>query len=270
MKKINKVLDDYADRIFIYTVLLHQSSVYYNRLKTAFKIPLILISSGMSIVNSNFNLDNEIIRILNITLNITTALILSLIGTLKIEEHASLFSSTEKKFFKLGSLIEHRLIDEEEINSDFVNSIIDQYNSIVEGLDYEIPNFICKRVRAQYAGKKTLPLIINGIKKEEIYRSPIGSTKSLVNYNYERRFSSPFTFGKKIKKQQDFTNNTIEIKQDIQLPSKIVRHNSDSSIDEISNNTVIEHKKEQSPILKQFNNTPQVLDIKPVSISVEV
>lgn len=171
--KIVRTLDDYLDRCFVYSILLNKSYSYYSRLRTLFKIPIILTSSVMSLINSNLgNTDDNVLKIVNITFNILTALILSLGGTLKIEEKAQVFLSTEKKFLKLTSIIEQKFISEDDVNIEFVNNIMNQYDNIVDTLDFDIPKFICNAVRKEYATKKTLPLIINGIAKEETYRSP--------------------------------------------------------------------------------------------------
>lgn len=171
-KKIKKTLDDYMDRSFVYSVLLNKTHSHYGRLKTLFKIPIILTSSVMSVVNSNLgNVDDNALKIVNITFNLLTALILSLSSTLKIEEKYQNFLTAEKKFIKLSSIIEQKLINEDDtITSDFVGSIITQYDNIVDGIDYDIPQYICRSVRSEYSYKKTLPLIINGIEKKDDFK----------------------------------------------------------------------------------------------------
>lgn len=176
-QKIERTLDDYLDRCFVYSVLLNKSHSYYSRLRTLFKIPIILTSSVMSLINSNLgNTNDDVLKIVNITFNLLTALILSLGSTLKIEEKAHDFLSAEKKFLKLTSIIEQKTISEEEVNIEFVNNIMNQYDNIVDTINYDVPKFICKSVRNEYATKKTLPLIINGVKKDEAERSPRIST----------------------------------------------------------------------------------------------
>lgn len=187
MSKTERLLDDYLDRSFIYSVLLNQAHFYYGRLKTLFKIPLILMSSVMSVVNGNIE-NSESLKIVNITFNLLTAIILGLTATLNIEQKYQNFLQCERKFLKLSSKIEQKLLNEnDEIHPEFINEIMNEYDMIVESVDYDIPVSICKRVRAQYATKKTLPLIINGVKKNEQERSPRIST-----FDGEKNiFSSP-------------------------------------------------------------------------------
>ena len=106
MGKTARTLDDYLDRSFVYSVLLEKSHSYYGRLKTLLKVPIILVSSVMSIVNSNIGGDNDYnLKIVNITFNILTAVILGLTNTFKIDEKYQNFLQAEKKFLKLCSKI---------------------------------------------------------------------------------------------------------------------------------------------------------------------
>ena len=180
MSKTARLLDDHLDKSFIYSVLLNQSHCYYGRLKTLLKVPLILTSSVMSVINGNIE-NSESLKIVNITFNLLTAIILGLTATFNIEQKYQNFLQAEKKFLKLSSKIEQRLLNEDDvIYTEFINEIMNEYDVIVESIDYDIPASICKKVRAQYATKKTLPHLINGIKKDIENRSPtLNSVKSM-------------------------------------------------------------------------------------------
>lgn len=168
-----RVLDDHLDKCFVYSVLLNKSHIYYGRLRTVFKIPLIITSSVMSILNGNIE-NGTSLKIVNIIFNLLTAILLGLSATLKFDEKFQNFVSCEKKFLKLSSKIEQKLLNTDEVVlTEFVKSIINEYDLIVESLDYDIPASICKKVRVEYVGKKTLPLIINGELKREEYRTPV-------------------------------------------------------------------------------------------------
>lgn len=172
--KTARILDDHLDKCFVYSVLLEQSHSYYGKIKTLLKVPIILTSSVMSIVNSNIGGENdEALKIVNIVFNVLTAVILGLASTFKIEEKYSNFLQAERKFLKLSSKIEQKMLNEDDIiDKGFVKEIINEYDMIVEGIDHDLPIFIKKRVRAQYATKKTLPMICNGIRKSDENRSP--------------------------------------------------------------------------------------------------
>lgn len=176
--KLRRTLDDYSDRCFVYSVLLNKTHSYYNKLKTLYKLPIILTSSVLSVVNST-NFENEsAIKIVNISFNLFTALVLSLGSALNLEQKHASFLNAEKKFLKLYSLIELKILDNENISTEYIKNTVSQYEQIVELIDFDIPVFIQKNVHNTYAGKKTLPLIINGVPKLESERSTHNRTRS--------------------------------------------------------------------------------------------
>lgn len=185
--KLKRTLDDYNDRIFLMSLLCNQSAIHYNRLKTIFHFPLIITSSVMSIINSSFSYekDAKALRIINITNNMTTALLLAIINYLKINEKHQNFKSAYEKFHKLCSSIESRNISKDEITIEYVDSIIQNYDNICDNIDFDIPDYIKSRVKKEYATKKTLPVCINGIAKLDQYRSV-----SLKNMIYDEINSS--------------------------------------------------------------------------------
>ena len=174
--KYIKILDSYNDKSFVYSVLLIQSARYYGVLKYSFQLPIIITSSVLSILNgstgSQFLDDN--MSLINTIFNILTALILSINNVFKFESLANDFKNNGIKFQKLSHLIESKVL-EGNINSEFINSIINTYDSIVESIDDEPPQHICNRVRNQYKTLKHLPTPCNGIPKNSPVISSINS-----------------------------------------------------------------------------------------------
>ncbi len=166
--KLKRYLDDYLDRVFIYSIMLYKAERFYNRLKMLFKMPIILTSASMSIINSNF--DAEQMKTVNIIFNILTGVILAVATSWQFEAKQQEFCNAKKKFIKLSCEIEGKLLSNENIDPIYVNSVIDRYNNIEENLDYDIPGFILKSTREKWKGEKTLPMIINGVEKEETNR----------------------------------------------------------------------------------------------------
>jgi hypothetical protein len=63
---------------------------------------------------------------------------------------------------KLTHKIEDILtIDLENINIENIRAMILEYDNLCENIDYPYPGFIKNRVKKTYAGKKTLPNILN-------------------------------------------------------------------------------------------------------------
>lgn len=182
--KLKRYLDDTLDRAHVYSVMLHKSEILYSRLTLLFKLPIILTSSALSIINSNF--DGETMKSINIIFNIITAVILAVSSYMSFDKKVQEFQQAKRKYIKLSSEIEAKLLSNDILEETFVFSIIDKYNNIDENLDYEIPSHILKSTRRKYAGIKSLPLIINGIPKEEAYRGSdiaLGTPLSVIPEN---------------------------------------------------------------------------------------
>jgi hypothetical protein len=137
-------------------------------MKMIFKMPIILTSASLSIINSNF--DGDVMKTVNIIFNILTSVLLSMTTAWQFEAKENEFKSAKNKFIKMSCEIESKLLSGEKIEPSYVNSIIERYSSIEENLDYDIPSFILSSTREKYKGEKTLPMIINGVAKEEINR----------------------------------------------------------------------------------------------------
>lgn len=166
---LKRYLDDTLDRCFIYSIMLHRAENFYSRMKMLFKLPIILTSSALSIINSNF--DSETMKNINIIFNILTGVILAVGTLLQYESKQQEFCSAKRKFLKLNAEIEGKLLSNEQLEPLYINAVIKEFNSIEENLDYDIPQFILKSTRAKWKGLKSLPVIINGCEKLEIHRN---------------------------------------------------------------------------------------------------
>ncbi len=165
---IKIILDDYIDMIYIYEIICNETYNYYYNLKFFFEFPIIFINIIMTIINSTIT-DIYIIKNANIFLNVTTMLLVSLSNYLKINEKCEILKINRDKFIKLYNLIEKRKYTD-EISVDFIDIVITNYDNIIENINFSFPPNILKRIRNNYAEKKTLPLFINGIKKLDKYR----------------------------------------------------------------------------------------------------
>lgn len=126
----------------------------------------------MTILNSTVT-EMFIIKNANIFLNVTTMLLVSLSNYLKINEKCEILKINRDKFIKLYNLIEKRKYTE-DISVDFIDIVITNYDNIIENINFSFPPKILKKIRLEYAEKKTLPLFINGIKKLNKYRGVNG------------------------------------------------------------------------------------------------
>jgi hypothetical protein len=168
---IEKIVKEYNDRIYIYSILCNRSEVYYNRLKFFCSVPVILISSLMSVLNSN--LEQNILKNFNIIFNALTAFILAFSNLMKVNEKVQEFKDIRKKFNALDSLIEMQLAagGGDGLTSDFATNVIKDYDNIVDNMNFEIPDHICRNVYKQYKNQKVLPIVLHGMREESEYKN---------------------------------------------------------------------------------------------------
>jgi len=155
------IIFQYRDKSYICSILCQQTSDWYNFLKTITNIPLILMSTSLSIINS-LDLKNVDMRVPNIVINASFALILSLINNFNISEKQANFRSMQLKYTKLTHYIEDKITNElDNCTKEDIRNIINDYDILAENLEYSYPGFIRKRVKTRFFGKKTLPNILN-------------------------------------------------------------------------------------------------------------
>jgi hypothetical protein len=179
---LKKLLEDTLDKAFIYSLMLYQAEVHNNRMKMIFKFPLIITGAIFSILNSNF--DSEAMKNVNIVFNILSSVILSISVFMQYEAREQEFANTKKKFIKLSSDIEQKLLSNSELDDSYVFACIEKYNTIEENLDFKIEDWILQKTREKWATKKTLPIIINGVAK---IREDEPVLKSSIVYNQQPR-----------------------------------------------------------------------------------
>ena len=155
------LLREYKDKTYIYQLLTTKTNEYYSQIKQIINLPLIVSSSIMTICNSG-SFDPESMKIPNIVINATTALLISLINNYKIIEKQQTFRNLSLKYMTLLHDIEDKMAYDSNIEPDEVRNIIKQYDDLISQTEYIIPQHIQKKIKQQYLGKKHLPLILNG------------------------------------------------------------------------------------------------------------
>jgi hypothetical protein len=156
-----ELLIQYKEKAFISSILAEESNNYFSFVKNMINIPLIITNSAMVIINAII-VDQEMLKILNIILNSSTGLILSLISNFKIYENIQLFHQVKGKFNKLSHIIDNKLTnDSDNISTEFITNVIEDYDQIYDGMEYTFPGSIKKRIKKQYEGKMTLPVALS-------------------------------------------------------------------------------------------------------------
>ena len=166
-----KLLIQYRDKAYVMSILCSECSDYYSMINNSFKFPLILTNSIMVIFNSE-NFEN--IKIANIILNVSTSLILSLIGNFKLNERVINFSSKSIKFNKLCHKIEDLLYNSiDDITTENIRTMIDDYDSINEQIEYPFVGYIKKRLILKYQNHRNMPNVLNCVASEIVVATTV-------------------------------------------------------------------------------------------------
>lgn len=147
----------YQERCFINSLLYQQSMEFNIFVRNVINIPLIFISGILTILNSI--MDEKDMKIVNIVLNGTVGLILSMINNFKINDKIAVFKNQKNKMIKLQHKIDNYLNTCGEILVKDVDEIITTYDTYIEEIEFDIPLFIKKRIKKKYK-KFNLPLTL--------------------------------------------------------------------------------------------------------------
>ena len=151
------MLKNYQEKSFISAILAEEACNYFSFIKNIINIPLIICNSAMVCINSSIT-EQELLKILNIILNSSTGLILSLISNFHIYENITTFNQLRIKYTKLSHLIDSKLTNDlDGIDNNFIETIINEYDTISESCDFAYPNHIRTKIKKQYENKMSLP-----------------------------------------------------------------------------------------------------------------
>ena len=159
---MNNLLNDYFDKTYITCLLCELSQNYYQFIYNILMFPTILSSSLLTILNSS-TLDNENIKIINITLNGLNTLILAINNNLKFNDRAIEFKDKKIKFNLLNHRIES-LINKKKLDTNVIidiDSIINEMGTIGDWLyndiSFPFPHHIKKKIINKYGNRRKLP-----------------------------------------------------------------------------------------------------------------
>ena len=151
------MLKNYQEKSFISAIIAEEACNDFSFIKNIINIPLIICNSAMVCINSSIT-EQELLKILNIILNSSTGLILSLISNFHIYENITTFNQLRIKYTKLSHLIDSKLTNDlDGIDNNFIETIINEYDTISESCDFAYPNHIRTKIKKQYENKMSLP-----------------------------------------------------------------------------------------------------------------
>lgn len=156
-----ELLRSYKDKAYIMGILCEQSYNHYSFVKNMINIPLILVNTAMTVLNSAI-FDANDLKIPNIILNSTTGVIIGLISSFKVYEKIHAFHQLQSKFNKLSSTIEKKMIiDVDSITNEEINNYIETYDNLIDSIEYPISEKIKDKVKKQFVEKLNLPTMLS-------------------------------------------------------------------------------------------------------------
>lgn len=150
------ILKKYNERIYVSSILCDLSYNFYSSIYNFSLLPTILGSSILTIINTS-EINDNILKIINISVNGLNTLILALINNYKINDRITLFKNHKIKFTKLNHTCESLINKNEEISSIILDGIITEYDRLQEELVYQYPDYIRKKIIRKFGNKYTLP-----------------------------------------------------------------------------------------------------------------
>jgi len=152
------ILKDYADKAYITYILCDLSYSFYSTIYNISLLPTILGSSVLTILNSS-EIDNDILKKVNIIVNGCNTIILALVNSYKLNDRINTFNSSKIKFNKLNHLIESitNKNNNDEVDKATIENIINEYDKLFEDTSYQFPNHIKQKVIKKFGGSKSLP-----------------------------------------------------------------------------------------------------------------
>lgn len=152
-----KILETYRDRAFITSLVCGECCDFYSMIRSIINIPLIIGSSVLTILNSS-EINKEDLKISNIIINASTAIMLSMTSNFKLTERISNFKQVQIKMNRLNHAIESTLNNTtEDVNNEIINKYINDYDTIYENIEYPFVHYIKKRIINKYGKTRTLP-----------------------------------------------------------------------------------------------------------------
>lgn len=175
------MIETYNDFSYIMYIICEMTSSYYSRIKNIVNIPIIICSTGLSILNTTEFSDSTIdkvviIRNLGIAFNLLIALSIAILNAYKITEKEFSFKTHSVNFLKIHNKINIDLAKCKTTMSHVdILDIVKEYNMLCESLCFHIPSHIQRFVKHNYRNYKQ-PFMISQPKK--------GHRGSIISYYF--------------------------------------------------------------------------------------
>ena len=177
------------ERVIIYEHMCYKTAEYYSKWNRFCVIPSLCVSAALAIYNSASMTttssteasENNTSKIVNVVLNGSITLILSIQNTLKFPEKSDYFFNLKKKFTKLHNSLNNEILDQVShlhVNPDILRNLMKEYEVLDENINYEFPRSIINDTKKKFHSY-SLPTLCNGIQvvEQEIQTRGVGHFK---------------------------------------------------------------------------------------------
>lgn len=243
-----EMIETYNDFSYIMYIICEMTASYYSRIKNIVNIPIIICSTGLSILNTTEFSDSTfdkvvVIRNCGIAFNLLIALSIAILNAYKITEKEFSFKTHSVNFLKIHNKINIDLAKCKTTMSHVdILDIVKEYNMLCESLCFHIPSHIQRFVKHNYRNYKQ-PFMISQPKK--------GRRASIISYYFNNDDTHKSSDSTALTVTSTNTENSEDIERDIENgPSEICIGISENASPVVENNTIRPKRKKtkRSPI----------------------
>ena len=179
---MENVLRDYSQKIIVFSVICSKTSVYYTYYKNILMFSNICIGSLLTILNSLFT-DTNKLKLANISLNAILTVCIAFDKSFQFSEKADFFHKISTSFTTLSHSIDKYNINPNNVDIKiFMNNIIQEYDNLIESINYNIPSYIVKQIITQFGTDIDLPLIVFSASNSKSHLTKIHTTSFRQKY----------------------------------------------------------------------------------------
>jgi len=149
-------LQSYLDKCFISAILCDYHYQYYNNISMFVMLPTIIGSAVLTCLNSS-EINNDIIKWINITVNGTNTLIIAITTNYKLNDRITTYKQLYNKYQKLSHKIESTINNSAEINGKIIDDIINEYDTLQNDNDYGYLSSYKRLIVKRYGNSKSMP-----------------------------------------------------------------------------------------------------------------
>lgn len=150
------ILKKYLDMTYIHTILCQYHYEWYNKLNMIVMFPAIIGSGILTILNSS-SINDEILKIINISINGFNTILITLSNQYKLNDRLNYYKNSYIKFNKLQHKIESFINNPETINDKSLDDIINEYDGYVNDSNYSYLSSYKKKIVENYGKSRQLP-----------------------------------------------------------------------------------------------------------------